>query len=68
MCAADEEETSSRGALPAGLVLPSMRAILQWACATLDTHFVTLAGLPAKSQQQALLTLHERIQQTLQVR
>ena len=54
------------GSVAPGLVLPPMEAVLKWACATLDTHFITLAGLPA-DVQQALLTLRERIQETLQV-
>ena len=54
------------GSIAPGLALPPMEAVLKWACATLDTHFITLAGLPADAQQ-ALLTLRERIQETLQV-
>lgn len=57
---------SNRVGLAAGLVVPSMDAVLRWACATLDTHFVTLAGLPVGAQQ-ALLSLQERIQESLQV-
>ena len=63
--AADDEASNGAG-LAAGLVVPSMDAVLQWACATLDTHFITLAGLPAGAQP-ALLSLRERIQESLQV-
>lgn len=65
LCAADQESCRA-GSLAPGLALPPMEAVLMWACATLDAHFITLAGLPAGAQQ-ALLAVRARIQETLQV-
>ena len=62
---ADVQAGEARMLAP-GLILPPMDAVLKWGCAILDTHFITLAGLPPKAQQ-ALKALQSQIQEMLQV-
>ena len=64
---AADDHADKGSMLAPGVALPPMEAVLRWACATLDTHFVTLARLPAGGQQ-AMLLLHNHIQETLQAR
>lgn len=58
--------TSEARMLAPGLTLPPMDAVLKWGCTILDTHFITLAGLPAGAQQ-ALKAFQSQIQEMLQV-
>ena len=62
---ADVQAGEARMLAP-GLTVPPMDAVLKWGCTTLDTHFITLAGLPAAAQQ-ALKALQSHIQEMLQV-
>ena len=62
---ADVQASKARMLAP-GLTVPPMDAVLKWGCTTLDTHFITLAGLPAAAQQ-ALKALQSHIQEMLQV-
>ena len=62
---ADVQAGEARMLAP-GLTLPPMDAVLKWGCTILDTHFITLAGLPAGAQQ-ALKALQSQIQEMLQV-
>ena len=65
LTSADVQAGEARMLAP-GLTVPPMDAVLKWGCTTLDTHFITLAGLPAGAQQ-ALKAFQSRIQEMLQV-
>lgn len=53
-------------ALPPGLAVPSLTAVLSWAAATLDAHFLTLATQPAAALK-TLSGLQGRVTEDLRV-
>ena len=65
LATADVQAGEARMLAP-GLTVPPMDAVLKWGCTALDTHFITLAGLPPAAQQ-ALKALQSHIQEMLQV-